>query len=311
MIDGDRGVGCEEFVASLQAFVDGELSPPEQEAVSGHVIRCGRCRASVQEQQNVRATLRALAPLEAPVSLRARVLARVGELDKELDQEEARARTAGLPWIRKWWACGRAFLGGGVVMAPAAVVALFMGMTARQYLLSDMAPAPALAPVPWAGANPVAPYDGRELSAVADATRKGGAPAHKPFEIQLPRAHALPPDVELVGASNTPDFGSARANVEYADRSRGRRFVDYQQRGGRIHAGRSFRVFRGRHVYYFSRDDEGRPLVQFVVGDVLHMLRPKGARWTASGRSLDLSEPDFRVLVDLGEALGQRRGPRE
>ena len=69
---------CEKVRESLSAYLDGELSEQEREAVSAHVERCPECARELTALRQVSALYRRLEDPEPPVDLEERVFAEVG-----------------------------------------------------------------------------------------------------------------------------------------------------------------------------------------------------------------------------------------
>ena len=55
-------MNCDEARTMLAAYADGELSSLENEAVIAHLARCGRCRQTVRDQQQVQHVLDSYPP---------------------------------------------------------------------------------------------------------------------------------------------------------------------------------------------------------------------------------------------------------
>jgi anti-sigma factor RsiW len=70
---------CEQVGAVLQAFVDGELGPPDTDLVADHLEHCERCRIEATTVQRVIDTIRAQR-VELSPQLQARLTAMVDEL---------------------------------------------------------------------------------------------------------------------------------------------------------------------------------------------------------------------------------------
>lgn len=78
--------------------------------------------------------------------------------------------------------------------------------------------------------------------------------------------------------------------------------VDRQRRAAMTEPTGTHQVFRG-HPYYLSSDARGRARVEFVLGPVHHSLTVEQGHSAIT--AIDASEPDFRRLLELGEALRQ------
>jgi anti-sigma factor RsiW len=57
----------------VTAYVDDALAPAERVAVEAHLAECPECRAQAEEERELRARLRGLAPAEPPARLEARM----------------------------------------------------------------------------------------------------------------------------------------------------------------------------------------------------------------------------------------------
>jgi anti-sigma factor (TIGR02949 family) len=68
---------CETVYASLQEYVDGQLSPAETQAVEDHLATCAACRAELALLRQVDNALAQQPILEAPADLTARIMAQV------------------------------------------------------------------------------------------------------------------------------------------------------------------------------------------------------------------------------------------
>lgn len=262
--DPDRA----DLVGLLQPFVDGELSPEEHELVARQVATSSEYQAIVGEQQRVRAALRQLALEGAPSGLRARILADLDALDRERERAERRG------WLTPIAGRLRAFGKGTLLMMPAAAAAALLFFVARHgdlelggHVEGGLAPALAL--------------------------HRSAPPEAEGFPIQYVPSEALPRGVEQVSGSLDPQA------IHYRD-AEGRLIVDRQRWAAHVKPSGTRQVFRG-HTYYLGRDERGRARVEFVRGSVLHGLTvEQGNRPLAA---IEASEPDFRRLLELGEAL--------
>ena len=70
-------MNCETMEELLSAYIDGETSEEEQQAVEQHVASCASCRAMLQDFSTAQTLLRTLPVLEAPQGFRQRVTGRV------------------------------------------------------------------------------------------------------------------------------------------------------------------------------------------------------------------------------------------
>jgi anti-sigma factor RsiW len=113
-------MSCAEIL-STQAFIDGEITGPEAEAVERHIAGCADCQAFCADAAALSDAIRTRAPrYAAPASLRRRV-------EAMLDEEEALAAhppRSGIPGRAGFWR--GAFSGAGVTVLAAgfAVLAL-------------------------------------------------------------------------------------------------------------------------------------------------------------------------------------------
>lgn len=69
---------CTEVVASLGAYVDGEVGATEYRLITIHITECPPCEREEQAQRTVKAlVVRATATARAPGSLHARIMAQL------------------------------------------------------------------------------------------------------------------------------------------------------------------------------------------------------------------------------------------
>ncbi len=69
---------CTEVVASLSAYIDGEVGSQEYHLITVHITECPPCEREVQTQRTVKAlVLRASSVTATPTSLHARVRAQL------------------------------------------------------------------------------------------------------------------------------------------------------------------------------------------------------------------------------------------
>ena len=77
---------CTEVVASLSAYIDGEVGAQEYHLITVHITECPPCEREAQTQRTVKAlVLRAASVTATPTSLHARVRARLIEEGRSLD----------------------------------------------------------------------------------------------------------------------------------------------------------------------------------------------------------------------------------
>ncbi len=264
--DHDRA----DLVGLLQPYVDGELSVEEHQLVGEQIAANLEFQAIVGEQQRVRSLLRGLALEGAPPDLRARILA---DLDA-IDQARQRADRRG--WMAPVVGRLRAFGKGTLLMMPAAAAALLLFVVARNGDLEGVAGVhvdSGLAPT-FALAQP-------------------GTGESERFPIEYATGASLPVGVEQVSAAT-----ESRA-INYRDAD-GRLMVDHQRRATMTEStGRAWLI--AGEPYYLGSDGRGRAKVEFVVGSVHHSLTVERGHTPIT--AVDPTEPDFRRLLELGEAL--------
>ncbi|MFV8753632.1 anti-sigma factor family protein [Nannocystaceae bacterium ST9] len=264
--DHDRN----DLVGLLQPYVDGELSPEEHRLIAERVAVDPEYQAIVGEQQRVRSLLREMALEGAPSGLRARILADLDAVDRERERAERRG------WMAPVLGRLRAFGKGTMLMMPAAAAALALFVVARNGQLDGIG-----------GAH----VDGGLGQSFA-LQQQGGDEADR-FPIQLAAEGSLPAGVQQVSAAT-----DSRA-INYRD-AEGRVMVDRQRRAAMTEPTGTRQVFRG-HTYYLGLDGRGRARVEFVLGPVHHHLTVEQGHTPIA--AIDAAEPDFRRLLELGEAL--------
>ncbi len=119
--------GCAQTTETLSAFVDGDLSPAEAQAVRAHAAGCPRCTASIEELRAMFTAARALERPEPPPTLWAAV-------------EGAMARHD-----RPWWLSLRLF-GTGALAGAAAVSLVALGLSSWRAHQATAAAPPVVAP---------------------------------------------------------------------------------------------------------------------------------------------------------------------
>jgi anti-sigma factor RsiW len=73
-------MNCTDYVERLNALIDGELSPPELAAVTGHLTACADCRSYLAELAQLRAALQQEIPEEdVPPEFQTKILALLEE----------------------------------------------------------------------------------------------------------------------------------------------------------------------------------------------------------------------------------------
>ena len=281
---------CSDVAASLQPYVDGELTDEEQERVAQHLEQCSGCRTAVSEQMWVRATLRAVERESAPRGLEAKILLRLDEVDDEAEDAKA-APPASPGFWRTLGARTRDLFKGGLVMLPAGAVAAALFFVARggleeaQTLRSDGMTS-ALVKAPAAVKQDV--LNLAKLQPKLD------------FPIQVARPNQ--DKVQLVGAQlhEPAENAGAGARLKYRLHT-GHHVINLQRpAGGPAPAGTPV-TFRGQR-YLVGRADNGAPIVHFERFGVAHMLRLEGEmpRLSADRDGGDTSE-DFSLLLDMAD----------
>lgn len=313
---------CSDTAALLQPYVDGELGATEQERVAAHLESCRPCRAAVQEQHWVRATLRAVQRDEAPAALRARIVAELDALDQDPAASQAGASTssAGIPGTLPHADGGRLARGntrpqptvppslwsrvvatlsdvarGGMVMVPASAVAVGLFFVAREGMV----------PVEPSGANLGAAmsshsvHPSRTDSAPTDPS---AAPKPKSDLVVAPPRSPMDGNVQLVHARVADDDPQKGASLHYDvlrdGRPTGQRVVDHQvSAGARPPSG--IPVVFGGHRYLLDQTAVGDPVLHYEVGGVAHMVVLEGSIRRAPSAQPDL--PDFSFLLDFAD----------
>jgi mycothiol system anti-sigma-R factor len=287
---------CSDTAALLQPYVDGELAAPDQERVTEHVAGCRACRAAVDEQQWVRATLRAMEREQAPAALRGRILAALDAV--QLEQGDTSMADASIvaakparrsPARPSWWSRLLSSFGdvarGGLVMVPAGAVAIGLFFVARD------------------GMVPVSrmPHQlGAGLLASEHAMPGATSPHHTPRP-----GESLPPamgpgrgKLQLVGAQvgdESPRDNGARLRYEILrDGERtGRHLVDHQlPLGTPAPAGRQLE-FHG-HRFVIDRTAGGEPSIHFESAGMAHRFVLEGGVH---------GDDDLTFLLELAEQM--------
>ncbi|GEM_PF-4846919 len=256
----------------LQAYVDGELSGSEHQGVAHHIEDCAKCTAGVQQQLQVRASLRAIRPETAPLRLRSHLLSTLDRVDSQTVQEtnvplpSDPARMAGARAI----AFVRAFGRGVTFMVPASAAAIGLFFLAR-------------------GAGPI------QTASNADAvtqTELNDAPLpaidgpHGGFPTQ--RHHS--PGIDLV--SNAENANHAR--LEYQN-ALGERLIDHQRLASIHHPPRGRSQRYKKRLYYVGTDDQGSTQIEFVIAGVHHRV--------VMHRSQRLHSSKQQVLLEMAHSL--------
>jgi len=313
---------CSDTAALLQPYVDGELGATEQERVAAHLEACRPCRAAVQEQHWVRATLRAVQRDQAPAALRARIVAELDALDQDPAASQAGASTshAGIPGTLPHADGGRAARGnthphpvvrpslwsravatladvarGGMVMVPASAVAVGLFFVARE----GMVPVEPSANLGAAMSSPSVHPSRKQADAPTETS-----PSAKPKNdlVVAPPRSPMHGGVQLVHARVADDDPHKGASLHYDvlrdGRPTGQRVVDHQvSAGARPPSG--IPVVFGGHRYLLDQTAVGDPVLHYEVGGVAHMVVLEGSLARSPSAQPDL--PDFSFLLDFAD----------
>jgi anti-sigma factor (TIGR02949 family) len=276
---------CASVSGLIQPYVDAELADRDKESVLNHLERCDSCRTTVQQQQRVRAALRDLEQDVAPQVLRDRILA-------ELDKIDAEQPAANQGWLAASFGRISSFMRGGMLLAPAAAAAVALFFVVRANVESDGLATQGTSLI-HSDTQSAAPP---ETEQVAEKTEPAlAAPVGSAFQMQFASPSSLPDGIQLVGAGNAD---ASRGTVRLRDGESA--FVDLQRPSSHVHPSGKEQVFRGRS-YYLTRDQQGRPVVQFQVGGVLHQLSLDGPG--RLGAPVHFDEADIRQVVHLADRL--------
>lgn len=80
---------CTEVVASLSAYVDGEVGAQAYHLITVHITECPPCEREAQTQRTVKAlVVRAASVTSTPASLHARIRARLIQETTSLDESD-------------------------------------------------------------------------------------------------------------------------------------------------------------------------------------------------------------------------------
>jgi hypothetical protein len=153
---------CERFAAWLDAYLDGELDPPDRAFMGGHAKSCEACARSLAEARGALALLQSAERVAPSDRLRAAI--RV-DVTRERDRRERRTR-----WFRTL----------APVLAPACALALLFAMVHRD----GQAPAPSregtsvamVEPSSGPTATPAPPSEDTAVASAASATAPASAP---------------------------------------------------------------------------------------------------------------------------------------
>jgi hypothetical protein len=89
----DKEMSCDKISEELSAYLDGELSGEEKEAVRAHLEGCADCRELLEKLRETAGAVKELPPVRAPKDLRDKVMASVAK-------ESERRRVT---WGRRLW----------------------------------------------------------------------------------------------------------------------------------------------------------------------------------------------------------------
>ncbi len=294
---------CASTVGLLQPFVDGELTNDEDELVAHHVEDCQACRKLVSQQHLVRATLRCLTHERAPQAVYARIVVALdaidaGECNPPLPANPLLPADRALPAETTRPRAWLDFLRGGMVMLPAAAVALIMFFVARH------SQPPVATSVSAALSSQQNHRDDREVvHALA------GLESSLDFPVQVAdHQPTAPVDIALVGAEleGSGRFAPPVAALEYAVPT-GDRVLDRQRNArGAAPFGTPY-VFRGR-TYIVTHDAGGEATVRFELEGVAHTLSlSDDARVANTANRRDGRE--LAILLEVADALARRPNP--
>ncbi|HWB78221.1 MAG TPA: zf-HC2 domain-containing protein [Nannocystaceae bacterium] len=287
---------CSDTAALLQPYVDGELAAPDEERVAEHVTACRACRAAVDEQLWVRATLRAVEREQAPVALRGRILAALDAVEAEQADDSlasavaprvpARRSASSRPslWSRAWSSFNDVAR-GALVMLPAGAVAIGLFFVARDGMV------PVSRMPHEIGAGLLASEHAVPSTAATNRTRPGES--LPPAVVGMGRGQ-----LQLVGAQvsdESPRDPGARLRYEILrdGRRTGRHVVDHQlPLGTPAPAGQAVDLFG--HLVVMDRTAVGGPTIHFESAGMAH-------RFTLEGG--EHGDDDITVLLELAQQM--------
>ena len=82
---------CTEVVASLSAYIDGEVGAREYQLITVHITECPPCEREERAHRTVKAlVVRATSVSAAPDSLHARIRAQISSVGESTDDPDAR-----------------------------------------------------------------------------------------------------------------------------------------------------------------------------------------------------------------------------
>ena len=300
---------CSDFASLLQPHVDGEVEDDERERVAEHLSTCTPCRAAVQEQLWVRATLRAVERDAAPQSLRARILLGLDEVDRET----AAALPASSGWTRAW-ARMRDVMRGGFVMVPAGAVAMALFWVARSGVMPTdtvMTPGVSLGAAAMLSGlehetNEAAeprPVDADVLDALAEVEPRVGFPVqvartNPSNSVQLVSARVDP--AALGAAAPNADRPGAQLRYKMVWQGHPTHVVDHQLPAG-THVVEGTPVTFGGRQYLLSRSADGSPVLWFERSGVAHMLTHDASGADVRPVTRPGAEPDYSLLLHFAE----------
>lgn len=145
-----RPLSCRKAQQLISSYLDGELSPQQQEQCPAHIFTCPDCYQIFEQSQRIAASLRAVPPLAVPA-----------ELGAQVHRAVTQAAAAGEPQVIGY--VGRRIswrtVGVGLAAAAAAAVIVFGLILAPRELLGPQQPPTAVVvqqPVMMPGEEPVA-----------------------------------------------------------------------------------------------------------------------------------------------------------
>ncbi len=202
-------VTCAATPELVSAYLDGELSDEETEALEAHIYACTECYLLYTSQAAMLRALRARPPETAPVELKERILVAVGQ---------PQPRVIGrIGWRQV----------AAAVSAAAAAAALIFGLALQPS--TQMEPAgPVVAVAPQAETQPVQAEPVQPSAPTAEASKptqpsrliQPASVRRQPTPILLHSESPVTEDVEpvevAVVAPETPDSGPALISVDHA-----------------------------------------------------------------------------------------------
>lgn len=297
-----------ELVGLLQPYVDDELTPDERERVAAQIADNPEYQAIVSEQQEVRQLLRGLELEAAPPGLRERVRGGLDGVDAEREAADERGVLA--PIVGRIRSFGR----GTMLMAPAAAAAIALFFGVRAGMFDNLDGQVDGVHVDGGMANSLklrgkheragAQAETEAQPAIAEPEGEDSSLAElegRSFPVQFASPGQLPEGIAVVSDGARGDSVS----VEY---ERGGRVVvvDHQRRAGTSAPVGTRQTYRGEE-FYLGRDTRGRARVEFELRGVHHSLVLADDPG-ASSAAVDVGDPDFARLLEIGAALRRSHG---